>query len=137
MSLEFSQSYHLNKTVSAGPLSVYLYEDNLESSWQQSYDNCVNEGQRFVIIDNAETQTLVEKLLKDLPTSQNDQVWTAGRGSGDDTWKYMNWTKYPNPGIYLLPYFHVSTLGAHMIQTKQKIFQIYLFVIFHCICMCS
>ena len=48
------------------------------------------------MIENAETHALVGKLLKDLP--MRSQVWINGRGSGDETWRYMNGTNFPNQG---------------------------------------
>ncbi len=50
-------------------------------------------------IENKEIQKQVESLLMDIQAHQVDQVWTAGHGSSDGTWIYLNGTEFNYPGI--------------------------------------
>ena len=80
-------------------LCLHLYDRSDQwVTWQQSYDACRAEGLQLVQVDNVHVQTLVTTLLRVIPVSTQGDVWTAGRGSGDGTWRYMDGTDFPYSG---------------------------------------
>jgi len=52
-------------------------------------------------IESSQTQTVIEKLLQDLPESTPKQIWIGGRRSTDDKLRYINGTEFNKQCMYL------------------------------------
>ena len=59
-------------------------------------------------------QTLVTTLLRVIPVNTQGHVWTAGRGSGDGTWTYMDGTDFPYSGLGKLRLNYPVTAVCHI-----------------------
>ncbi|KAK2150235.1 hypothetical protein LSH36_416g00025 [Paralvinella palmiformis] len=98
-----SNCQHIINTVCEGSSCYYQYEvDTSYLTWDQSLEACNKDGLEMGRIESSQTQTVIEKLLQDLPESTPKQIWIGGRRSTDDKLRYINGTEF-NKQFYLSP----------------------------------
>ena len=94
-----SCAYQLNKTISEGSSSLYLYQsDKYNLSWRKCELLCKREHLEMAKIDSSETQTHLVRLLQNVSRGEI-KAWIGGRRSSDDTWKYINGTAFSKTGL--------------------------------------
>ena len=97
-----SNCQHIINTVCERSSCYYLYKgDTSYLTWSQSLEACNKDGLEMGRIESSQTQTVIKRLLQNLPQSTPRQIWIGGRRSTDDKWRFMNGSEFNKQCTYM------------------------------------